>query len=272
MIIYSCITNGYDEISDDHYYDPDVRYVMFHDGTIKKKGQWEFIDIRDYNLQIKNIRDLALYPKINPHLFFEKYEDTVWIDGCYFITKNFIEKSKENFENFDVSILKHFKEFNYCLELLEGYMCAWYSEKEVIDVTQYFQNLGYKFSSYRSPMCAIIWRRLTDKVIEHSKLWWELIFAGKNYMPCRDQVGFDAAFQFLNLSVNTITPNNSGIDLINKDSRRKKLPQLEDKNQYKKVFELANKLKSYTKIHPYFYEKKLTKLMTGTYLEYYGII
>ena len=44
MIIYTCITNGYDEIPD-HYYDPDVQYVCFTDGTVEKKGPWEFRDI-----------------------------------------------------------------------------------------------------------------------------------------------------------------------------------------------------------------------------------
>ena len=43
MIVYTCITNGYDEIPD-HYYDPDVQYVCFTDGTVEKKGPWEFRD------------------------------------------------------------------------------------------------------------------------------------------------------------------------------------------------------------------------------------
>jgi hypothetical protein len=271
MIIYSCITNGYDEIPDDHYYDPDVRYVMFHDGTVEKKGPWEFIDIRDYNLDIKNKRDIALYPKINPYVFFERGEDTVWIDGCYIMTKEFVELSKENLDKFDISILEHFKKFSYCEEILEGFMCAWYSEEEVLHVTQYLETLGYNFRKYRSPMCAIIWRKLSDEVIEHSKLWWKLIFAKKDYMPCRDQVGFDASLQLLDLQSNIIHVKKCGINLLNRNSRRKKLPQVENKEQYKKVFELSNKLRTYTKIHPFFYQKGILKLIKGTYMQYYGI-
>ena len=44
MIIYTCITNGYDDIPD-QYYDPNVQYVCFTDGTVEKKGPWEFRDI-----------------------------------------------------------------------------------------------------------------------------------------------------------------------------------------------------------------------------------
>ena len=41
MIIYTCITNGYDTIPKNHYYDPDVQYVCFTDGTIDVPSPWE---------------------------------------------------------------------------------------------------------------------------------------------------------------------------------------------------------------------------------------
>ena len=44
MIIYTTITNAYDRIPD-HYYDPDVKYVLFYDEDIEQKGPWEFIRI-----------------------------------------------------------------------------------------------------------------------------------------------------------------------------------------------------------------------------------
>jgi len=44
MIIYTTITNAYDTIPD-HYYDPDVKYVLFYDEDIEQKGPWEFIRI-----------------------------------------------------------------------------------------------------------------------------------------------------------------------------------------------------------------------------------
>ena len=36
-IIYTSITNGYDEIPNENYYDPDIRYVCFTDGTVEHK-------------------------------------------------------------------------------------------------------------------------------------------------------------------------------------------------------------------------------------------
>ena len=62
MIIYTCITNGYDEIPD-HYYDPDVQYVCLTDGTIEKKGPWEF---RDILFEHEDPVRLSTHPKQNP--------------------------------------------------------------------------------------------------------------------------------------------------------------------------------------------------------------
>ena len=33
MIVVTCITNGYDEISDNHYYDSDVQYICYTDAV-----------------------------------------------------------------------------------------------------------------------------------------------------------------------------------------------------------------------------------------------
>ena len=47
----------------------DVRYVMFHDGTVEQKGPWEFIKL---DVDIECPRRLSAYPKINPHKYFDK--------------------------------------------------------------------------------------------------------------------------------------------------------------------------------------------------------
>ena len=90
ITIYSCITNGYDEIPDEHYYDPDIRYVMFTDGSIEHKGAWEFRDIpitHDCPLR------LSLYPKIMQHKLFSEGDRVVWIDGCYVMTEEYVPVS-----------------------------------------------------------------------------------------------------------------------------------------------------------------------------------
>ena len=117
MIIYTCITNGYDEIPD-HYYDPDVQYVCFTDGTVEKKGPWEFKDILvDHSCP----RRKSSHPKINPHLYFPIGSQTTWIDGWYVMTKEYVERSKENLDNHDFTIMRHPSIYSYYDEVLEGF-------------------------------------------------------------------------------------------------------------------------------------------------------
>ena len=259
MIIYSCITNGYDDIPD-HYYDPDVRYVMFHDGTVAKKGPWEFIDVRDY-CNLKLPRDLALYPKINPHKFFAEGEDVVWIDGCYLQTKEFVEQSKKMFP---LSILRHEFKFSYYDEMLEGFMASFFTYDDAVYVTKYLSDIGYNFKKYMSPCCAIIWRTISTEISRHGDLWWELVMAEKkDYVPVRDQIAFDAAFQLLNITPNIIEDRSMGNNIIcgvnlhfnNKYGRRKKHLQRGSIEQWKSKNSLLEAMRKYAKMHPQLYVK-----------------
>ena len=80
MIVVTSITNGYDQISDDHYYDSDTQYVCYTDGSIEKKGPWEFRDIPiEHECPLRR----ALYAKIRFDKLFPIGADVVWIDSCF---------------------------------------------------------------------------------------------------------------------------------------------------------------------------------------------
>ena len=104
MIIYTCITDGYDKISEDNYYDPDIRYVCFYDGELEKVGPWEYIQL---NLDVECPVRRSYHPKHLPHHYFDEGELTVWVDGCYLLTKEFTEFSKEIFSEHDFCLQKH---------------------------------------------------------------------------------------------------------------------------------------------------------------------
>ena len=64
LIVFTCITNAYDEFPEDSFYEEDVRYVCFHDGTIDTSiGPWEYIQL---DLDIEDPRDFALLCKGTP--------------------------------------------------------------------------------------------------------------------------------------------------------------------------------------------------------------
>jgi len=228
MIVYSCITDGYDEIPD-QYYDPDVRYVMFHDGTINIPEPWEAIDIRDYCSET-NPRLLSFYPKAMPHLFFPQGSNTVWVDGCYVMTKEFIENSRRLFPH---TIVRHPKGLLFVGEMLEGFDNNYYTREDGIELTMKLKESGYRFSQYRSIQSIFVWRTIDDDMIKFNELWWQWGIAGNP----RDNIAHDVALQFSKLSPK-IVKNRSSLGMLvgelNKIGRRKSHPIIDGENSFQR--------------------------------------
>ena len=263
VVIYTCITNGHDVIPDKNYYDPEIRYVCFHDGTIDTtKGPWEYIKL---DLDIECPRDLAFYPKCNPHEFFEKGTYTVWVDGCFVHTREFVEKS---LYSFPFTTLRNISKFSYYDELLEGFTCAFFSYEGGIEITKELSTTNYKFNKYSSPQCSIIWRYLYDETIEFNEQWYTWSKKGIN----RDSIPFDAAVQLTGtkpLYYENRTDSGIKMGFQHKVGRVKKHPQYGDKDQYTKVDQFIKDLEKWTKLKPLLYIKyKFHEF----YMKHYDII
>ena len=249
LIVFTCITNAYDEFPEDSFYEEDVRYVCFHDGTIDTSiGPWEYIQL---DLDIEDPRDFAYYVKAHPHEYFPKDSHTVWIDACFKLTKEFIENSRKSFP---FSVLRHGGKFTYIDEVLEGYTCAFFGESDVINLSNELKESKYNFKKYSSPQCTILWRKLTDDVIKFNEEWYKWGSKGYN----RDNIPFDAAMQLTG-----ITPqfydnrNESGIALgyANKIGRKGKHPQHGNKKQYRNQEQFLKRIGSITGLHSKFYAR-----------------
>lgn len=257
MIIYTCITNGYDEIPD-HYYDPDVQYVCLTDGTIEKKGPWEF---RDILIEHDDPVRLSTHPKQNPHLYFPMGSKTVWIDGCYCMTKEFVERSKENLDNHDFTIMRHPNRLSYMDECLEGFMTSMDTFEDEIFITQTLKDIGYNFKDYISPVCASMWRVVTEDLVKFDEMWTKYSLIGPN----RDQLSFDAARQLTSMEMHVLEygflakegfrqPGTMGMS-FQKVGRKKLHPQVGHNKQYLERDKLLAELRKITGLHPFFYAK-----------------
>jgi hypothetical protein len=220
MIIYSCITDGYDEISDDHYYDPDIKYVMFHDGTIEKKGPWEFIELPKSNL---NAVKKSYLPKIQ--MPFD--EPNFWIDGCFTITKKLVEESKKILDQNEYAILRHPNRRTYLEECVEYYTHAYDEYSSLIGITNKLKTLGYKFSFHKSIICGMMWRNPTDKVINHSKIWENIFYSSSLN---RDQLVCNPAFYF-----SGITPKLIRYDQIDHEGRDSKTNRKKEHQKFRSI-------------------------------------
>ena len=250
MIIYTCITNGYDELPDENYYDPDVKYICFSDGTIKQKDPWEF---RDIPVEHECPRRLSAYPKINPHKLFPMGTKTVWIDGCYVITKQFVELSKYFFSISKRTHMRHPRKYTYLEEVMEGYMAAFNTREDVIEITKSLKEIEYDYKKYCSPVLACIWRTIDSEINEFHDLWWKWSLVGPN----RDQISFDTARQLTGLEWHVHESEENyyrgvwpavGINFDNKSSRKKIHPQKGQMDQYKNERSLLSELQDITGI------------------------
>ena len=263
MIIYTCITNGYDEIPD-HYYDPDVQYVCFTDGTVEKKGPWEF---RDILVDHKCPRRKSSHPKINPHLYFPIGSKTTWIDGCYVMTKEYVERSKENLNKHDFTIMRHPSRYSYYDEVLEGFLASMNTWDDQILITNTIKDVGYNFKKYCSPILGSMWRVITEDLNKFSELWWKYSLIGPN----RDQISFDTARQLTSIKLNIledgwilrdadgrIIEGTMGMlfGVEGKLGRRKLHPQAGHDKQYLEKDKMLAELRKITGLHPFFYDKR----------------
>ena len=248
LTVYTCITNGYDEFPKDNYYDPDVRYVCFHDGTVDTSIEpWEYIKL---NVDIKCPRRLSFYPKANPHLWFPNGTHTVWIDGCYKHTKEFIEKAKSCFP---FTMLRHASKFSYFDEMLEGFTCAFFNYKDAILLTKKLKEINYNFRTYGSPLGTIVYRTMSDEMTKFNKLWYEWSLVGCN----RDQISFDVALKKSGIQLPSVFEdrNDTGVPLgfYNKKGRKGMHPQNGDKEQYLNSDKLLSELSEITGLNPKLY-------------------
>ena len=267
MHVYTCITNEHD-IPQNAYFDSKVNYWIFHDGMSvpkhqKKNGAWKYVDVS--HLGIDNPRELAFYVKSNPQEFFPPNSYTVWIDGCFDHTYDFIERSRGCFP---FSVLRHGGEFSYYDELLEGFTCAFFPYEGGVEITEALSNTTYKFNKYSSPQCSIVWRYLYDDTIKFNEEWYNWSKKGIN----RDSIPFDAAVQLTGTKpLYYENRSDSGIKMgfQHKVGRVKKHPQYGDKTQYTKVDQFIKDLEKITKLKPLLYIKyKFHEF----YMKHYGII
>ena len=248
MVVYTCITNGYDKFPKNNYYSPDVRYVCFHDGTVDTTVKpWEYVKL---DVDIECPRRLSFYPKANPHLFFPPGTNTIWVDGCYQHTREFIVRSKKCFP---FTMLRHASKFSYFDEMLEGFTCAFFSYEDGVELTKKLKEANYNFRTYGSPLGTIVWRTMTSKMREFNKQWYDWSLVGCN----RDQIAFDAALKFSKIRLPSVYENrgDAGIPLgyYNKKGRLGMHPQRGDLKQYLRKEEFLEELGDITGMSPKLY-------------------
>ena len=217
-------------------YDSMVNYVCFTDGNVEKKGPWDFRPIPKfvYDEVDGDPRRLSAFAKLCPHKLFPVGTKTVWLDGCYVHTKEWVNQSKEILERNPYSgmggwgtltHMLHPHRFTFHNEVMEGFGANFNTKEQFLELVHALDKVNYNFKQYSSPVLTCIWRTISEEMFEFHDLWWKYSLIGSN----RDQISFDCAKQLTGLKWDMI-PNweTIGIDLTSptsKSARNKRHPQ-----------------------------------------------
>lgn len=195
IVIYTSIIGNYDELKNLTYYDHHkYDYVCFTDSSEiinSKNKDWIIFDISLIKLKL-NIDDtkVARYFKTHPHLFFENYEKSIWIDGNIDIIKNIDDHV--NLLNDDNYILCYdhpyrnciYQEVNACLKLKKD------SIENIKNTENFLINENYPRNNGLIQSNILVRNHNNNECIFLMENWWEMI---KKYSK-RDQLSFNYIF------------------------------------------------------------------------------
>lgn len=109
-VVYTCIVGNYDNLLQHTYLDNEWDYVCFTDNIEWiEKGQIGCWQIKPLFLSIWDSTRVNRFHKINPHLFFPEYQESLYVDANVNILSPFIFDLIEH-KNTDLIIPRHFVE------------------------------------------------------------------------------------------------------------------------------------------------------------------
>ncbi len=107
LAIYTCITNGYDDLKEPRVHSDDCDYICFTDqmGCDRFRSNiWRFklLDGEDLSPALQ-----SRLPKILPHRYLPDYDISVWLDGSFMIHGDLAGAARQFLRRADMALFRH---------------------------------------------------------------------------------------------------------------------------------------------------------------------
>lgn len=107
IVVYTCITGGYDNILEPSFVTPNVDYICFTDDETLKSKTWKFRpipkELQEYS-KVKQQRGV----KILAHRYLSEYNISIWVDGAVIVKGDINNYLKTlDFNQYSVFIPEH---------------------------------------------------------------------------------------------------------------------------------------------------------------------
>lgn len=123
VVVYTCITGGYDNILEPSVVTPGVDYICFTDNPKMSSKTWKFRPVPDELLSYSKVKQQRGV-KILAHRYLSDYDISIWVDGAVIVKGNINEYLKTlDFNNYCVFIPEHparkciYKEKEACVKI-----------------------------------------------------------------------------------------------------------------------------------------------------------
>ncbi|WP_299709574.1 glycosyltransferase domain-containing protein [uncultured Tenacibaculum sp.] len=171
-----------------------VDFVCFTDDVSKVKSPWKTLEVKDENFtnHLSN-----RHAKLLPHLYFQNYDISIYIDSNYLIVGDILELLEQLGEDFKMGIFDHnqcddkrncvYKEHQAILKLGEE-RGTYKDDPEVMKKQMdFFKNEGYPEENGLIFAAVLIRKHNDPQVIKVMEDWWEMVSTKSK----RDQLSFN---------------------------------------------------------------------------------
>lgn len=184
IVVYTCITNNYDNLVEPTYIDNSLTYLAFVSNDEIKSSVWQIkkIDIDQELGPVKTARKI----KILAHKYLSEYDCSIWIDGTIDVIGDV--KSLVNSLGFPLFVgFKH--PFRNCI-YSEGKACIKHNKdkKEIInEQLSDYRKEGYPVNAGLIESNVLIRMHNSPSVIKLMEFWWQEV----RNKSRRDQLSFN---------------------------------------------------------------------------------
>lgn len=110
IAVYTCVTNGYDELMEPLDFEDDVDYLYFSDKPLPERSAWKCVTLP---YDFKNGQLNNRYVKMHPHLLLPGHDITVYVDGNIKIVSSVSELVEKSMNRASIALYKH--SFRNCI-------------------------------------------------------------------------------------------------------------------------------------------------------------
>ncbi len=181
IVVYTCITGGYDDLLPPLTIEPQIDYVCFIDKTPAVHDGWGVVPIPDIakNNAVKN-----RFIKMHPHILFPNHEISIYIDGNIQILGGITSLVRDTIKKGDIALYKHplrnciYAEAEECAAI--GHDWKWRITKQM----NKYRDAGFPPEAGLYEGSVILRRHHQSQVRTLMEAWWNAYQSGTK----RDQL------------------------------------------------------------------------------------